>query len=186
MVHRLGLIHGRFQVLHKDHLTYLLTGKERCDHLIIGITNPTEEATKDEPTNPERSDPFNNPLTYEERKAMIRAAFKEARVSADAFSVIPFPISDTAKLEEHAPREAVYFLTIYDEWGREKLGRLQALGLQTEVMWEKSLNEKGISGTNVRNAIRTGQPWEHLVPPAVASLAKEWGIQERLNGSSGS
>ena len=34
-----GVIHGRFQMLHNDHLKYLLAGKSRCDHLVIGITN---------------------------------------------------------------------------------------------------------------------------------------------------
>ncbi len=35
-----GVIHGRFQILHNDHMRYLLAGKERCEHLVVGITNP--------------------------------------------------------------------------------------------------------------------------------------------------
>jgi D-arabinose 5-phosphate isomerase GutQ len=35
-----GVIHGRFQILHNDHLKYLLAGKDLCRHLVIGITNP--------------------------------------------------------------------------------------------------------------------------------------------------
>ena len=35
-----GVIHGRFQVLHNDHLKYLLSGKALCRHLVVGITNP--------------------------------------------------------------------------------------------------------------------------------------------------
>lgn len=186
MQHRLGLIHGRFQVLHNDHMVYLLAGKERCDHLIIGVTNPTRDLTEEEVASPERSAPANNPLTYEERKRMIKAAFREAGVSAAAYSIIPFPICKPAMLEELAPKEAVYFLTIYDNWGREKLKRLQDIGLQTEVMWEKPEKEKGISGKEVRRAIRTGGNWQKMVPPAVARLVLEWGLQERLNGSSGS
>ena len=31
-----GVIHGRFQVLSNDHLCYLLAGKARCCHLIVG------------------------------------------------------------------------------------------------------------------------------------------------------
>jgi len=35
-----GVVHGRFQVLHNDHVKYLLAGKARCRHLVVGITNP--------------------------------------------------------------------------------------------------------------------------------------------------
>lgn len=186
MLHKLGLIHGRFQVLHNDHLVYLLAGKKLCEHLIIGVTNPTVDMTTDEATNPERSNPENNPLTYEERKAMIKAAFKEAGVPADAYSVIPFPICKPEKLAEFAPREAVYYLTIYDDWGREKLDRLKGLGLETHVMWERPHEEKGLSGETVREAIKSGTDWEQYLPPSVTKLAVEWNLQERLSGSSGS
>jgi len=51
-----GAIHGRFQVLHNDHMKYLLAGKERCVHLVIGITNPDPILTRADPADPERSD----------------------------------------------------------------------------------------------------------------------------------
>lgn len=186
MPHPLGLIHGRFQVLHNDHLVYLLAGKELCDRLIIGVTNPTADMTSDEATNPERSAPANNPLTFEERKAMIEAAFEEAGVDAAEYEIIPFPINKPETLKELAPRDAVYYLTIYDDWGREKLKRLNGLGLKTHVMWERSEEQKGISGTDVRSAIRSGNGWRDMVPPAVARLVDRWNLQERLSGSSGS
>ena len=91
MRHPLGFIHGRFQVLHNDHLKYLLAGKALCDRLIVGVTNPDETSTADEPADPHRSDAGNNPLTYAEREAMIRAALREAGVPETDFDVIPFP-----------------------------------------------------------------------------------------------
>lgn len=185
-MHRLGLIHGRFQVVHNDHLKYLLAGKALCEHLIIGVTNPTTGATAEESSNPERSKPENNPLTYDERKAMIRAAFGEAGIPADTYSVIPFPICMPDKLREMAPREAIYYLTIYDDWGRKKLERLSELGLETHVMWDRKPEEKGISGKDVRSAIRTGGEWQTMVPSAVARLVNSWNLQERLSVSSGS
>lgn len=183
-MHPLGFIHGRFQVLHNDHLAYLLSGKERCEHLIIGITNPDEALTKTETTNPERSSAENNPLTYEERKLMIEAALPEAGVAKSAFTVTPFPICRPDMIALSAPREAVYYLTIYDDWGREKKARLEDLGLTTEVMWERSPDQKGISGTDVRDAIRDGGDWKAMVPPAVAELVEEMDLQERFRGLS--
>ncbi|QGY41697.1 nicotinate-nucleotide adenylyltransferase [Pseudodesulfovibrio cashew] len=184
--HPLGLIHGRFQVLHNDHLVYLLAGKALCDHLIVGVTNPTPEESAEEAANPARSAPENNPLSYEERESLIRAAFKEKGIPEGSYEVIPFPICKPEKIREIAPAEAVYYLTIYDAWGHEKRKRLEGLGLRTHVMWERPQEHKGISATDVRRAMRTGGEWRHMVPPAVAALLDEWNIQERLAGSSGS
>ena len=184
MPHPLGLIHGRFQVLHNDHLKYLLAGKALCDRLIVGITNPDEMSTADEPSAPHRSDARNNPLTYTEREAMIRAALTEAGVPETDFDVIPFPICKPEQVAAVAPRDAVYYLTIYDDWGREKLKRFKELGLTTHVMWERPLPEKGLTGTDIREAIRKGREFRSMLPPAVADLVEEWNLQERFSGTS--
>lgn len=182
-MHPLGFIHGRFQVLHNDHLVYLLAGKALCERLVIGITNPDADSIREEPTNPERSTAESNPLTFEERKAMIEAAMVEAGVDRHAFSVVPFPINRPELILRSAPKDAVFYLTIYDDWGREKLERLKGLGLTTHVMWERPESEKGIRGTDVRAAIRDGKEWRHLVPDSVATLVKKWRLKERFNGN---
>ncbi|MHA2009472.1 MAG: nicotinate-nucleotide adenylyltransferase, partial [Promethearchaeota archaeon] len=41
----LGVIHGRFQVLHNDHIKYLMAGKKLCKYLVVGITNPDPSLT---------------------------------------------------------------------------------------------------------------------------------------------
>ena len=46
MIEKTGVINGRLQVLHNDHLKYLLAGKKRCDHLVVGITNPDPTLTR--------------------------------------------------------------------------------------------------------------------------------------------
>lgn len=186
MLHPKGFIHGRFQVLHKDHLRYLLAGAALCDHLIVGITNPTIDHLINEKTNPARSSMENNPLTYEERKTMINAAFKEQGLAESSYSIVPFPISNPEALKEHAPKDAVYYLTIYDDWGKEKKRRLESLGLTTHIMWEKPESEKGINGTTVRSAIRSNDNWRDLVTPAVAVLIEEWALYSRFNSLSSS
>ena len=42
MLDPIGVIHGRFQMLHHGHMEYLLAGKKRCQRLIIGISNPDD------------------------------------------------------------------------------------------------------------------------------------------------
>lgn len=175
-----GVIHGRFQVLHNDHLRYLLAGRARCRHLVVGITNPDPSHTRQEEADVKRADPAANPLTYFERQTMVRAALSEAGVAATDFSVVPFPISFPELYRYYVPLDALFFLTIYDEWGRRKRRYFEELGLRIEVLWEVPPEQKGLSGTEVRRQLAAGGAWEALVPPAVAALARQWGLPARL------
>jgi len=182
IMERTGVIHGRFQVLHNDHMKYILAGKERCEHLVVGVTNPDPTLTRNDPANPERSDPAANPLTYFERYVALREALVDAGVDYREFSIVPFPINLPELYKHYVPLDAVFYLTIYDKWGRRKLEMLESLGLKTEVMWEKPLEEKGICAADVRKFMVQGKAWEHMVPPSSAKLMKLWGIPERLRG----
>ena len=175
-----GVIHGRFQVPHNDHLRYLLAGRARCRHLVVGVTNPDPSHTRTESADASRSDPAANPLTYFERQVMLRAALTAAGTREAAFTVVPFPVSFPELYRYYVPLDAVFFLTIYDAWGRKKREYFESMGLAIEVLWEVSPERKGISGTDVRRMMATGGPWEALVPPAVAALARAWGLPARL------
>lgn len=175
-----GVIHGRFQVLHNDHLKYLLAGKAHCNKLVVGITNPDPWLTRTERADPKRSDPLANPLTYYERHIMVEAALLEAGIQRHAFTIVPFPINLPDRYAYYVPMDAVFFLTIYDDWGRRKLQYFKNMGLTTFVLWEVPLHQKGISGSEIRSRIVKGQPWEHMVPACVASMIQSWGIPERL------
>jgi hypothetical protein len=50
--------------------------------------------------------------------------------------------------------------------------RLRAAGYEVVVLDEGA--EKEISGADVREALRAGSDWEHLVPPGVAALLKRF------------
>lgn len=175
-----GVIHGRFQVLHHDHLKYLLAGRARCHHLVVGITNPDPSLTRDESVDPKRSLPMENPLTYFERYTMIRSALTQAGVPLSAFSIVPFPINVPELYRYYVPLQATFFLTIYDEWGRRKLEQFRVVGLKTEILWSRSTHEKGLSGAEVRRRMASGGDWEDLVPPSVCNLMNLWKIPERI------
>lgn len=175
-----GVIHGRFQILHLDHLRYLLAGKALCEHLVVGITNPEPDLTAHDETDPFRSDPSANPLTYYERQLMVRRALESHGIAVQDFTVVPFPVNFPNRYRHYVPMDAVFFLTIYDDWGRKKLAMFQSLGLKTHVLWEKPPHEKGISASEVRRRIRENLPWEHLVPPSTAQLVYAWNLPERL------
>ena len=180
-----GVIHGRFQVLHNDHMKYLMAGKAMCQHLVVGITNPDPLLSKKEDADTERNDPFANPLTYYERYVLINVALEEAGVRPHEFSVVPFPINFPELYKYYVPMDAMFFLTIYDEWGKQKLSYFQKQGLKTHVLWEVPLEEKGISAGDVRDLMIKERPWEHLVPQRILRLLNEWCIPERLKKMGG-
>lgn len=172
LTHRVAVIHGRFQPLHLGHLEYLLAGAERCDVLVVGITNPDPETTTDELTDPARSSAGANPFTYYERHLMIEGALRNAGVDRERLRIVPFPHSFPERLLHYAPRDATYLLTVYDDWGETKLARFAELGLRTEVMWRRT--DKPISGSRVRSALAEGDGiWRSLVPSAVAGVIDE-------------
>ncbi|HPA14151.1 MAG TPA: nicotinate-nucleotide adenylyltransferase [Desulfobacterales bacterium] len=175
-----GVIHGRFQIVHNDHLKYLLAGKKLCRHLVVGITNPDPMLTRKESSDPKRSDPLANPLTYYERYILIGSVLAESGLKPQQFSVVPLPINLPDLYKYYVPMDAVFFLSIYDEWGRQKLRYFQSLGLKTHILREVSSEEKGISGSDIRSRMLCGQPWEHLIPPVVVTLLKKWDIPTRL------
>ena len=179
-MHNLGVIHGRFQVLHNDHLRYLLAGKARCEHLVVGITNPDPILSREDQADPARSTLSANPLTYFERYTLVKAALIDEGVVDHAFSVVPFPINLPELYRYYVPMEAVFFITICDTWGERKLDLLTGQGLHVEVMWRRTPDTKGLTGSEIRRKMVYGEPWEHLVPRTSARLLAKWKIVERL------
>jgi nicotinamide-nucleotide adenylyltransferase len=179
-----GVIHGRFQILHNDHVKFLLAGKKLCNHLIVGITNPDPTLTKVHDSNPNRSTLIANPLTYYERYVMVRETLLEKGLELSEFSIVPFPINVPELLKYYVPLDVVFFLSIYDDWGRQKKKYLESLGVNIHVLWEVPLEKKGFNGSDIRESMLKGGQWEHLVAPVVAKLVKKWDIIKRLKNLS--
>lgn len=177
---KVGVIHGRFQLLHNDHMKYLLAGKERCDHLVVGITNPDPSHTRSDPADMSRSSMASNPLTYYERYCMVREALAEQGLR-DSISIVPFPINLPDLYQYYVPLDALFFLTIYDKWGEKKLTLFQELGLNTKILWRKKQTEKGLSATDIREKITKNEEWEQFVPPAVVLFIKKHHLNERFS-----
>lgn len=176
----MGIVHGRFQLLHKEHMKYILAGKSRCEHLLIGICNPDITMTKYNEANPHRSQNDSNPFTYYERYKMIQNALLESGFLLSEFDIVPFPINYPELLCNYIPKVATHFLTIYDAWGMEKKRVLESYGYNVEVLWKCDLSEKKISGTEVRQLILDGKEWRHLVPAAVYNYVIEYNLISKI------
>ena len=167
MAEKTGVIHGRFQCLHLKHMEYLMAAKNQCKRLIIGISNPDAGFIRVNLHDKNRSKPENNPFTYFERYEMIRLAMLEFGVPREQFEIVPFPINTPELIFQYAPRDAVYYMSICDDWGEDKYRTLTGLGVQVEVLWNRPTEEKGTTATEVRHLIIDGKRWDHLVPKSV-------------------
>lgn len=183
-----GVIHGRFQGLHHGHMEYLLEGKKRCEFLFIGITNPDTGLTRENDTDLKRTKTEENPFTYYERLLMIKDAMLEAGVDRKEFEIVPFPINVPEFIKFYVPLDALFYVTIYDDWGKYKLDTIKSLGVKTDLMWTRTLDERFTSGKDVRKLIAADQPWEHLLPTSVSTYIKNHGLDLRIkklkNGNS--
>ena len=180
MRNKIGVVHGRFQLLHNDHLNYILAGKERCEHLLIGICNPDSTMTKYSEIDPHRSEKESNPFTYFERYQMIQYALLESGVPQADFDIVPFPINYPELLCNYVSPKAIHFLTIYDSWGLEKKRILEEYNYRVEVLWQRNLSEKKISGTDVRRLIREGKEWRQFVPSTVYQYIIEYHLDSKV------
>lgn len=177
----LGVIHGRFQILHNDHRRYLLAGKNLCEHLVVGITNPDPSLTRTDASDQKRSRNLANPLTYYERHCMVKAVLLEAGIAYDEFSIVPLPINLPELYKYYVPLDAVFFLSIYDEWGRRKQEMFRELDLKTHVLWDVPEDKKGLSSSDIRQQLILGNDfWKNQVPTATERLVENWGIANRL------
>nr|WP_294493397.1 nicotinate-nucleotide adenylyltransferase [uncultured Mediterraneibacter sp.] len=176
-----GVIHGRFQVLHLKHMEYLLAAKMRCKMLYVGITHPDISAyPASSPLDEHGTTKTDNPLTYIERYEMLRDALLDFGVKREEFEIIPFPISSPDILIQYAPKDAVYYMSICGAWDEEKYQILRSLDLNVEVLWRRTDEEKGITGTRLRGMIAREEDWQQHMPRTAAEYLTEHGIDQRI------
>jgi nicotinamide-nucleotide adenylyltransferase len=164
---RRGMIHGRFQPFHRGHLEYLLGAAARSDEVWVGITNPDPTRIREEPSDPLRHLPESNPWTYAERLLMVEAVARDEGLDVH---VIPFPVNEPELWPAYVPEGVTQYLRLFSDWGGTKLERMRDAGYEVVILDEGA--EKGVSGIEVRDAIRNGGDWESLVPPGVARVLR--------------
>jgi nicotinamide-nucleotide adenylyltransferase len=164
------MIHGRFQPFHNGHLEYLRGAAARSDEVYIGITNPDPARVKPEPSDPLRHLPESNPFSYVDRLLLVKAAAGDLGLQPERVHVIPFPVNEPELWPAYVPEGVTQYLRLFSAWGGTKLDRLRDAGYEVVILDEGA--EKEISGADVREAMRSGGPWEELVPPGVARVIR--------------
>ena len=165
-----GMILGRFQPFHLEHLRYFQLVWEQSERVIVGITNPDPSTIVADESSNHRHRPEENPLTFIERLAMIQDTLRDAGYPLERILIVPIPIHHPDRWQYYIPDGTVIFVVAYSPWERKKAERLRSAGF--EVVLVDHL-EKGISGQQVRSLLRSNGNWEKLVPPAVARFLKQ-------------
>ncbi|MBW1998984.1 MAG: nicotinate-nucleotide adenylyltransferase [Deltaproteobacteria bacterium] len=165
MGHELGMIHGRFQPFHLEHLRYMRLAWERCERILVGITNPDPGWITEDKLSRHRHLPESNPFTFTERLMMIQDTLREEGYPMERIHIVPFPIHHPERWRSYVPPGTVMYVVAYSPWERQKAEKLRNAGYRVEVIDTLS---KGISGEQIRKIISSGGDWEHLVPGAVA------------------
>ena len=162
------MIHGRFQPFHLGHLEYLRGAAERSDEIFIGITNPDPTRIKPETSDPLRHLPESNPWSYVDRLLMVEAAAADLDLDPPRVHVVPFPVNEPELWPAYVPPGVTQYIRLFSEWGGTKVDRLREAGYEVVVLDEGI--EKGVSGADVRQALRDGGDWRALLPPGVARV----------------
>jgi nicotinamide-nucleotide adenylyltransferase len=165
---RFGMIHGRFQPFHLGHLEYMKAALQRCDTLIVAITNPDPSAIREEQLARHRHTDEANPYTFFQRLMMIRETLLDEGVDLRQVMIVPFPINFPERWHHYLPPRVLQFIRIFSPWEQQKADRFRELGFQVEVLHPGSA--KRIEGTEARRLIRQGGAWRALVPPGVARV----------------
>ncbi|MCT4660915.1 MAG: hypothetical protein N4A40_03565 [Tissierellales bacterium] len=177
-MNEIGVVCGRFQVLHNEHMDYILGAKAECKKIIVGIASPDKLRSPEEKTDLNRSKLAANPCNYFERMNMIELALRNNGLTDEEYSVVPFPIGVPDLILNYTPEDAVYYFTIYDEWGKEKVKRVGGLGLKTKVLWDDRV--KGVSSSKIRELIFDNSDWKHLVPESTYEYIVNQNIDKRI------
>lgn len=162
---------GRFQPVHADHLRLFRTALAAGDRLVVGVTNPDPGTRRAEPTSEHRHRADANPFTYYERVELLTAALAGDEGlgpgRAAQVRIVPFDLARPEHWPHYVPLSAVQYVGVYGPWEREKVRRLAAGGYRVvEVPGEESTRR---TATAIRCAVRAGQDWEQLVPPATVA-----------------
>ncbi|MHC1626249.1 MAG: nicotinamide-nucleotide adenylyltransferase [Methanoculleaceae archaeon] len=160
---RRGFYIGRFQPYHNGHQAVLKQIASFVDEIVIGIGSAQADHEVD------------NPFTAGERVLMITRALEEIDCR---YYVIPIEdLRRNALWVAHVISMVPPFDIVFS--GNPLVVQLfseAGIPVRSPAMYERDTH----SGTEIRRRMIAGEPWEHLVPPAVVEVIKEIDGIERI------
>ncbi len=164
-----GFYIGRFQPYHNGHQSVLERIACSSDEIVIGVGSAQLSHT------------VANPFTAGERVLMLTRSLEG--LSCPLYVIPIEDIQRNALWVAHVQSMTPPFDTIYSSNPLVmQLFSEEGMDVQSPDMYERQTH----SGTEIRRRMLDGEPWEHLVPPAVVDVVREIRGVERLQRIAGS
>ncbi|RLJ00279.1 MAG: nicotinamide-nucleotide adenylyltransferase [Candidatus Aenigmatarchaeota archaeon] len=154
-----ALFVGRFQPFHKGHLMVIRDIAKKHGKVIIIIGSADKSGTSD------------NPFNVAERMEMIEKVLAKENISYEIYAVKDF--NDCKKWVE-AIKKLCKFDVVYSRnpW---TIRCFEEAGIK--VIRHKFYERYIISGTNIREMMKSGEDWQKYVPKEVYEYVKSKGIK---------
>jgi nicotinamide-nucleotide adenylyltransferase len=149
-----GVVTGRFQPVHAQHVELFEMVIEECDRLIVAVTNPDTGARHEEPTSAHRHTAAANPFSYYERCLLLGAAL-EALGLGDQSVIVPFDLTRPQVWPDYVPLSSTHYVRVYGEWERQKAQWFTEAGYRVSVL--DGDPEERVSSSDIRESLRQGR-----------------------------
>ena len=159
-----GLLIGRFQPFHLGHLEAFRFALSQVDNLLIGIGSSNKPMEK------------NNPFTADERKEMILSSIDNSISNRIQIFYIP-DFDNHERWAEHIDSIVPEFEIVFtnDDLTQHLYSKR---GKKIVLVPFKERNI--LSGTNIRDKIKSDQKWDELVPEGTKKFLQKISAKDRL------
>jgi len=159
-----GLLIGRFQPFHLGHLEALQFALSIVDKLWVGLGSSNKSIEK------------NNPFSAEERKEMILSSIDDSMKNKITIYFIP-DVDNHVKWIEKIDTIVPKFDIIFSN---DPLTDHLYSKRTVQVISIPFLKRDQLSGTRIRNLIKSDQKWDDLIPNGTKILLENLDVKNRL------
>ena len=159
-----GLLIGRFQPFHLGHLAALRFALPKVDKLWLGLGSSNKPMDK------------NNPFSVDERKKMILSSIEDS--IKNKISIFPIPDLDNhvkwiQNIDTIVPDYEIIF-------SNDPMTEHLYSKRKIQVITIPFLKRDQLSGTRLRDLIKSDQKWDDLVPEGTKLLLENLDAKNRL------
>ena len=159
-----GLLIGRFQPFHLGHLEALQFALSKVDKLWLGLGSSNKPMEK------------TNPFTIEERKQMILSSIDDSIKNKISIYSIPDLDNHVKWIENIDTIVPDYQIVFSNDPMTEHLYSKRNVKVMTIPFFKRDQ----LSGTRLRDLIKSDQKWDDLVPEGTKLLLQKFDAKNRL------
>jgi len=159
-----GLLIGRFQPFHLGHLEALQFALSKVDKLWLGLGSSNKPIEK------------NNPFSADERKEMILSSISDSLKNKITIYFIPDLDNHVKWIEKIDTIVPTFDIVFSNDPLTDHLYSKRSV----QVMTIPFLKRDQLSGTRIRDLIKSDQKWDDLVPSGTKLILENLNAQSRL------